>query len=39
MTAARLTLCEAAKISLANVLTMLKITVPEHMDSLEQNAE
>lgn len=39
MTAARLTLCEAAKISLANVLNMLKITVPEHMDSLEQSAE
>ncbi len=39
MTAARLSLCEAAKICLANVLTMLKITVPEHMESLSENAE
>ena len=33
LTAARLALCDAARVCLKNVMTMLKVTVPEHMES------
>lgn len=33
LTAARLALCDAARTCLKNVMTMLKVTVPEHMES------